>query len=125
MTELARVIAAIASSVAGGGVPVLATLLRVDGSAYRGTGARMVVLPDDTTVGAISGGCLEKDVTAHAAGLRGGTASRVVTWDLTGDDDAPWGLGMGCHARLDVLLEPCPGGVPDYLAFTQTALARR
>lgn len=124
-SELDRVCDALAVGARAGGVPVLATLLRVDGSAYRGPGARMVVLPGDTTVGAISGGCLEKDVAAHAAGLRGGAASRVVTWDLTRDDDAPWGLGMGCQARLDVLLEPCPAGVPDYLAFTQAALARR
>src|SRR5512140_2388213 len=106
-SELQRITAAL-SRPTGAGVPVLATLMSVAGSAYRGPGARMIVRPDATTVGAISGGCLEKDVIAHAQRLRGGGAPVAVSWDLTRDDDAPWGLNMGCNAKLDVLLEPCP-----------------
>jgi xanthine dehydrogenase accessory factor len=104
--------------------PVLVTLMSVAGSAYRGPGARMVVRGDDTTVGAISGGCLERDVVEHARRVRGGEAE-VVKYDLTRDDDAPWGLNMGCNAKLDVLLEPCPAGEPEYLRSAREHLARR
>jgi xanthine/CO dehydrogenase XdhC/CoxF family maturation factor len=122
MTELETIAAALGP--AGGGVAVLATLLQVDGSAYRGPGARMVVRPDGGTVGAISGGCLEKDIQAHAESVRAAAAPKLVSYDLTRDDDAPWGLNMGCNARLDVLLEPCPG-VPDHLVAAVDAERRR
>ena len=122
MTELETIAAALGP--AGGGVAVLATLVQVDGSAYRGPGARMVVRPDGCSVGAISGGCLEKDIAAHAESVRTSAAPRLVQYDLTRDDDAPWGLNMGCQARLDVLLEPCRG-VPDHLAAAVDAERRR
>ena len=122
MTELETIAAALGT--AGGGVAVLATLMQVDGSAYRGPGARMVVLPDGRTVGAISGGCLEKDIVAHADQVRASRTMKVVSYDLARDDSAPWGLNMGCNARLDVLLEPC-SGVPEHLALALDAERRR
>src|SRR5258705_5051751 len=39
----------------------LATVARVEGSSYRRTGARMLVLDNGTWLGGISGGCLEGD----------------------------------------------------------------
>ncbi len=126
LERIAKALTTPSSPVGGGsGVPVLATLMSVAGSAYRGPGARMVVLGNDTTVGAISGGCLEKDVVAHAASARAAGRPSAVSYDLTGDDDAPWGLNMGCNAKLDVLLEPCERGVPEYLASVLDALERR
>ncbi|MBI1723322.1 MAG: XdhC family protein [Gemmatimonadetes bacterium] len=126
MTELQTVIAAIERAGAGGKPAVLATLMKVAGSAYRGPGARMAVLPDGTTVGAISGGCLEKDVAAHAEKVQASGEAIAVTYDLTENDDAPWGLGMGCAAKLDVLLEPArPGRAPAHLAFMEGAMRDR
>jgi xanthine dehydrogenase accessory factor len=125
MTELDRLAAAL-ERLPAGGVAVLASLLKVAGSAYRGPGARMLVLPDDTTLGAISGGCLEKDIVAHAAAVREARAPRLVFYDLTRDDDAPWGLNMGCAARLDVLLEPiAAGAMPDWLRAALAATRGR
>lgn len=126
MTELERLAAALDGSSAAGGVPVLATLAAiVTGSSYREAGARMVVHPDDSSSGAISGGCLEKDVVAHAASVRTSLAPKRVAYDLTRDDDAPWGLAMGCAAKLSVLLEPCPGGAPEWLRDVLQRHARR
>jgi xanthine/CO dehydrogenase XdhC/CoxF family maturation factor len=125
MKELADIAAAVARY-APGGTAVLATLMKVAGSAYRGPGARMVVLPDDSTVGAISGGCLEKDVVAYAERVRRDGKCLAVAYDLTSDDDLPWGLNMGCAARLDVFLESFPTGrVPEPLAFVLDQLAQR
>lgn len=122
MTELERIAAALDGAP---GLPVLVSLLRVSGSAYRGPGARMVVMPDGSTVGAISGGCLEKDAVAHAEQARAAGTPRTVTWDLTRDDDKPWGLGMGCNATLDVRFEPCPDGTPGWLRSVLAAHRRR
>jgi xanthine/CO dehydrogenase XdhC/CoxF family maturation factor len=84
----------------------------------------MLVLPDDTTVGAVSGGCLEKDLVAHAAKVRTSRSAAHVAYDLTAGDDAPWGLNMGCRARLDLLLEPVSGGPPPPWLAAALAAAR-
>ena len=41
---------------------VLATVVRVDGSAYRRPGARMLIAENGNWWGGISGGCLEGDI---------------------------------------------------------------
>jgi xanthine/CO dehydrogenase XdhC/CoxF family maturation factor len=103
---------------------VLATLMRVSGSAYRGPGARMLVLEGGSAVGALSGGCLEKDVISHAERVARSGVPEVVTYDLTAEDEEPWGLNMGCAAVLDVLLEPVRG-VPEHLTFIAESHGRR
>jgi len=123
MTDL-EMIAAALGRLPAGGVAVLCTLMRVAGSAYRGAGARMLVLPDDGTVGAVSGGCLEKDLVAHAARVRSDGRACHVAYDLTAGDDAPWGLNMGCRAKLDLLLEPLAAGAPPAWLASALAAAR-
>ncbi len=56
MPEIARILAALDS--ATGKPAALATLVKVEGSSYRRPGARLLLLPDDTRLGSISGGCL-------------------------------------------------------------------
>lgn len=115
MTELETIAGALREAAEAGGVPVLATLVSVQGSSFRRPGARLVIKPDGTLVGAISGGCLEKDIAAHAEEVRRTGTVKVVDYDLTSDDDRPWELGMGCAGRLRVVLEPCPDGPPEWL----------
>ena len=45
---------------------VLATVVRVEGSAYRRPGARMLIAEDGNWWGGISGGCLEGDILKKA-----------------------------------------------------------
>lgn len=85
---------------------VLATVVRVVGSSYGGVGARMVIRVDGSTVGLVSGGCLESDLCAHALEVHSTKVARVVTYDTRADDDAVWGLGLGCNGLIDVLLQP-------------------
>lgn len=85
---------------------VLATVVRITGSSYGGVGARMVIRPDGSTVGIVSGGCLESDLAEHAMESQRLRAPRIVTYDTRADDDAAWGLGLGCNGLIDVLLEP-------------------
>lgn len=85
---------------------VLAAVTSVAGSSYGGVGARMVIRVDGSTVGLVSGGCLESDLCAHAVEVHATGAARVVTYDTRADDDAVWGLGLGCNGLIDVLLRP-------------------
>ena len=66
----------------------------------------MVARVDGTTVGIVSGGCLESDLAEHALDVHKRREPRVVTYDTRADDETAWGLGLGCNGLIDVLLEP-------------------
>ena len=83
----------------------LATLVQVDGSSYRGVGARALALPDGATIGLISGGCLEGDLLERAGEVLADGRPRTVRYDSTAPEDALLGLGLGCNGVVDVLLE--------------------
>jgi xanthine/CO dehydrogenase XdhC/CoxF family maturation factor len=100
------VVDALARAAAAGEAVVLATVVRVVGSSYGGVGARMLVRVDGTTVGLVSGGCLESDLATHARGVHASGRAAVVTYDTRADDDLVWGLGLGCNGLVDVLLAP-------------------
>jgi xanthine dehydrogenase accessory factor len=124
--ELREIVTALERAPATAGPAVLATLMKVAGSAYSGPGSSLLVLPDATIEGTLGAGCFEKDLAAHAERIRASGEPAMVTYDLTEDDDKPWGLGMGCHGKLDLLLEPVPpGGAPEHLAFLLEAARLR
>jgi xanthine dehydrogenase accessory factor len=109
MHELDRIRLALVEASERGEGAVLATVMGVDGSTYRGAGARMVVRADGSSVGAVSGGCLEADVVARAAEALATGRAELVHYDTRADDDAVLGLGMGCRGVIDVQLEPLRG----------------
>ncbi|MEM7557391.1 MAG: XdhC family protein [Cyanobacteria bacterium P01_A01_bin.84] len=83
----------------------LATLVKVEGSAYRRPGARMLITSDGKQIGTISGGCLESDAIRRSQiVLETGTPS-LVKYDTTSEDDLIWGLGLGCQGMAYVLIE--------------------
>lgn len=106
MTTHRAIVDALATEAAEGRSVVLATVVRVTGSSYGGVGTRMVVGIDGATVGIVSGGCLESDLTEQARRVHQEGAPRIVTYDTREDDEAAWGLGLGCNGLIDVLLEP-------------------
>ncbi|MGF1538048.1 MAG: XdhC family protein [Elainellaceae cyanobacterium] len=83
----------------------LVTVVHTEGSVYRRPGARMLLLPDGTAIGAISGGCLEGDIGCHAQAVMASGQPQLVTYDAIANDDVLWGLGIGCSGRVDVLIE--------------------
>lgn len=85
-------------------VTVLATVVDVEGSAYRRPGAKMAIFRDGTTLGAVTAGCLEGPVVDIATEVIEDGRPRVETFDLTDDDQ--WGLGLGCNGIVDILFEP-------------------
>ncbi len=91
---------------------VLATIIRVEGSAYRKQGVSMLIGEDGERTGALSAGCLEEDLAARANEIftdreafdRGD--AKLVIYDMRAEDDLGWGSGAGCNGVLQVLLEP-------------------
>ena len=91
---------------------VLATLVSVEGSSYRRPGARMLVDVGGGRTGAISGGCLEEDLLEHAGRVAASGRPELVRYDTTSENDLVWGVGLGCHGIVRVLLEPLPPAPP-------------
>ena len=84
----------------------LATVVRVEGSSYRRTGARMLIMDDGVWVGGISGGCLEGDALKRAQLAIKKSTPTLITYDTTEDDPYQIGVGLGCNGVIDVLLTP-------------------
>ncbi|MEO6732075.1 MAG: XdhC family protein [Ferruginibacter sp.] len=84
----------------------LATVVRVEGSSYRRTGARMLVTDDGMWVGGISGGCLEGDALKRARQAIAKSVSTLITYDTSEDDAYQIGVGLGCNGIIDVLFTP-------------------
>lgn len=106
MSELTDVLSAIESLSARGEKLALATIVAVRGSTYRRPGARLLVPEEGELVGNISGGCLENDVADVAKIVMREGMARIVSFDLTADDDAVWGWGLGCNGAFELFVEP-------------------
>jgi xanthine dehydrogenase accessory factor len=109
MKELADILKAYQPDVSA----ALATVVKVQGSAYRRPGARMLVFGDGKTVGGVSGGCLERDVIQRAGAIMLSNQPALVRYDTTLDPESGSGYSLGCGGAIDVLIEPLntPGGV--------------
>ncbi|MDP3073332.1 MAG: XdhC family protein [Opitutaceae bacterium] len=103
MKELPAIVAALLAAPEKGAV--LATLVAAEGSSYRRPGARLLLLADGRRVGSISGGCLEEDVIARAAAVRATGQAEAVVYDTSSENDLVWGVGLGCHGVVRVLIE--------------------
>ena len=106
MRELTEILDAIDRFAAAGEPMALATIVGVRGSTYRRQGARLLLTRSQQMVGNISGGCLEGDVMVVADEVMTSGQARLVTYDLTADDDVVWGLGLGCNGAVDIFVEP-------------------
>lgn len=85
---------------------VLATIVDVDGSAYRREGARCLVLESGSVVGTISGGCVEGDLLEYARQVIDTGIPREIRYDFRSEGDLFWGLGVGCNGALTIWLQP-------------------
>lgn len=111
MSELLDVLRAIEEASRRGEQMALATVVQVRGSTYRREGARLLVPAAGAPVGTISGGCLEGDVCQIAADVMQDGSARLLHYDLTADDEAVWGWGLGCNGVVDVFVEPAERAV--------------
>jgi len=106
MKEIRDIIVAFDDAQKAGKQTALATVVHVEGSSYRRPGARMLIEDDGKLTGAISGGCLEGDALRKALLVMTEKKSRLVTYDTMDDDDAKFGVGLGCNGIIQVLIEP-------------------
>lgn len=76
---------------------VLATVVDLDGSSYRRPGVRMLLFDDGKMVGAVSGGCVEKEVFRQANSVFETGISKIMIYDGR--------YRLGCEGILYILLE--------------------
>ncbi|MCW2513986.1 MAG: hypothetical protein JWR11_3028 [Mycobacterium sp.] len=99
-----------------GGTAGVGTVVRTYSSAPRLPGAAMVVAPDGTVSGSVSGGCVEGAVYELATDV---TATGVPVLQRYGvsDDDA-FAVGLTCGGIIDVFVEPVSHSTfPDFEAL--------
>ncbi len=96
--------ASFSAAQAAGGVCVLVTVVGTRGSSYRSPGARMLILPDGSRIGAVSGGCLEGELCRRAHWWTAESPAVLKTFDTSTQEDNE-GFGLGCGGGIDLLLE--------------------
>lgn len=96
--ELKKIITAYEQATQSGIKTVLATVVALDGSSYRRPGVQMLLLENGTMVGAVSGGCVEKEVFRQAKTVFKNKIPKVMTYDGR--------YRLGCEGVLYILLEP-------------------
>jgi xanthine/CO dehydrogenase XdhC/CoxF family maturation factor len=106
MHELDKVISTCRSMINENRRGVLVTLIRTQGSTYRRAGARVVIAESGEATGAVSGGCLERDLAERIRPWLADMQPRVITYDSSRSDDVVFGLGLGCRGVLELFVEP-------------------
>lgn len=101
--ETRALLLALTAALSRGQRAALATVVGVQGSAYRREGTRMLVLEDGAQVCMLSGGCLEAEVVEVALEVIRTGLPALTHYDLS--EDATWGLGIGCGGSVDVRVE--------------------
>ena len=96
--ELKQIIKAFEAANAQGIASVLATVVALDGSSYRRPGVRMLLLENGSSIGAVSGGCVEKEVFRQAESVFKTMTPKLMIYDGR--------YRLGCEGILYILLEP-------------------
>ncbi len=76
---------------------VLASVVDLKGSSYRKPGVRMLILEDESMIGAVSGGCVEKDILRQSQSVFKSDVSKMMHYDGR--------YRLGCEGVLYILLE--------------------
>jgi xanthine dehydrogenase accessory factor len=84
----------------------VATVVRIEGSAYRRPGAKMLVAEDGAISGSASDGCLEADVREVALSVIRSATPRLLHYNTGADDQYVWGLGFDCNGSVDIFVQP-------------------
>ncbi|MCX2679942.1 XdhC family protein [Galbibacter sp. EGI 63066] len=90
---------------------VLATVVALDGSSYRRPGVRMLIREDGKMTGAVSGGCVEKEVFRQSQSVFETDMPKLMTYDGR--------YRLGCEGVLYILIEPFLIDPEFYQAFVE------
>lgn len=121
MSELTDLLDAAEALAARGEPMALATVVSTRGSTYRRAGARLLIPAEGEPTGNISGGCLEGDVARIGREVLASGQPRLVEFDMTADDDALWGYGLGCNGAIELLVEATAGALAAVAALRSGA----
>lgn len=77
---------------------VLVSVVALDGTSYRRPGVRMIFNEQGESVGAVSGGCVEKEIEQQAQSVFQSGKSKVMTYDGR--------FRIGCEGIIHILIEP-------------------
>jgi xanthine dehydrogenase accessory factor len=129
MEEIEQIVSAFEALCAEGKAAAVATVAAVEGSGYRRPGARMLVAADGRAWGAISGGCLDRDVARRARLVIDTGRPDVCCYESPhnpdeGENTEP-GATLGCGGRVDVFIEKVERDSPGILAVLADAFHRR
>jgi xanthine dehydrogenase accessory factor len=104
MSEVKQILDLWKRASAAGEEICLATIVAIEGSAYRRPGARMILTASGQRAGTVSGGCLEAEIAKKAWWLteQGPSLQRYSSFF---DDDGDMPYGLGCGGTVIVLLE--------------------
>jgi xanthine dehydrogenase accessory factor len=86
-----------------GSLSALAIVIRTEGSTPRKTGAKMIILKDQKTIGTLGGGDLESKVIQEAIGAIEQGAPRIASFTL---DREKGNLDMMCGGTVEIYIEP-------------------
>ncbi|HJT63689.1 MAG TPA: XdhC family protein [Candidatus Limnocylindria bacterium] len=102
----------------------LATVVRVDGSAPRGVGAKLAIADGGVMAGSVSGGCVEGDVIEHARTVLRTGGPELRRYGIS--DEQGLEVGLMCGGTIEVLIEPVRGPVARLIElFTALVAAQR
>ena len=77
---------------------VMVTLVHLEGSSYRKPGVRMLIAEDHSMVGAVSGGCVEKEILRQSLPVFESKTPLMMEYDGR--------YRLGCEGILKLLIEP-------------------
>jgi xanthine dehydrogenase accessory factor len=102
---------------AAGEPAALATVIKVNGSAPRGPGAKLAVRGDGTMAGSVSGGCVEGDVVEQSLQVLKKGEPRLLHYGIS--DELAMGVGLMCGGEIDVVIEPVDEALLDFAAAAE------
>jgi xanthine/CO dehydrogenase XdhC/CoxF family maturation factor len=114
--ELKQIVRAHVAGSKSGLKSVMATVVALNGSSYRRPGVRMLIHENGKMVGAVSGGCVEKEVLRQAASVFETGVAKVMTYDGR--------YRLGCEGILYILIEPFSPSEETISAFEETLSTR-
>lgn len=96
---------------------VLVSVVALEGSAYRRPGVRMLIREDGLMEGAVSGGCVEKEIARQAASVFKKDTAKLMVYDGR--------FRLGCEGQLYILIEPFDPDEEFFSSFEEFRKARR
>ena len=96
--EFKKIISSFQKAKQNGIQAVMATVVDIEGSSYRRPGVGMLILENGQLIGAVSGGCVEKEVLRQSQSVFTTGTAKIMTYNGR--------YRLGCEGILYILIEP-------------------